>query len=304
MLYIKHRGFVYQTELPYPFFFSKSKSKSLSTLDQSLVPARWEREAARAAAAVFGAPRWSHAAAGPSALQQLAHPSWAAGGLLSWDVYPAAHTYLLSAKRKHFSRALKLSWNLVEFKAIWFYPVKAEHEKEEDNQLACLLRFWRIIQHKHSLTFCCSRWKAWQQSRPPCKTCTGNGSWSQSFPSRRRCRWSSASLVSPGVCSGSSCPRRRSPGKWRSCWTAAKTCRFQSRSCADLHSGRLNGETPSCLLLQVCFRDQTTKSAKRQTDSSFKPGLRRWSRPASCSEAWLFLEKRDFLLSGQKTLKR
>lgn len=111
--------------------FLKTNSKSFSRLYRGLVPARRQREAARAAAAVLGTPRRSHAAARPSALRLPAHPPGTAGGLLRGDVHPAAHTYLPSAKRKPFSRALKLSWNLVEFGAILFYPPKAEHEKKQ-----------------------------------------------------------------------------------------------------------------------------------------------------------------------------
>lgn len=203
-----------------------------------------------------------------------------------WGEISTRQPTLISSLQRENTLAERWSWAVTWWNSeLYYFILWRQTWKEDDNQLACLLGFWWIIQSKHSLTFCCSRWKAWQESHPPCKTCTGNGSWSQSFRSRRRCRWSSASLVSPGVCSGSFCPRWRSPGKWRSCWTAAKTCRSPSRSWADLHSGQLNGETPSCLLLQVRFWDETTTSAKRQTDSSFKPSLHRQSRPATCSEA-------------------
>lgn len=247
----------------------------------SLVPARRQREAARAAAAIFGTGRRPDAAAGPPALRGPAHPAWTAGGLVMWNLHPAARTHLWPAKRNRVSR----SCILVELGAVLFDPLKAEHEKKK---IICSRASWdsrQIIQSKHSLTFCRSGWWAWQQSPPPCRTCTGNGSCSQSSPSRRHCQPSSASLGNPAVCSGSSCLRRRSAGKWPSFWMAAKTCRSPSRSCADLRSGWLDGETPACLAPPGSFRDEMMTSAKRQTHGSFKPGLRQPSRPATCSEA-------------------
>lgn len=94
-----------------------------------LVPARWERAAARVAAAVLGTP--GRSSAGPSALRWPAHPSRTAGGLLRSDFNPAAHAYLLSAQRKHFSRALKPNANLVEFLTPLFYHLKAERKEQK-----------------------------------------------------------------------------------------------------------------------------------------------------------------------------
>lgn len=96
-----------------------------------LVPARWQWETARVAAAVLGTPRRSHAAAGPSALRRPACPPWTTGGLWRPDFYPAAHTYLLSTQRKHIRGALQPSRNLVKLRTIWFYPLKAEREEKK-----------------------------------------------------------------------------------------------------------------------------------------------------------------------------
>lgn len=94
-----------------------------------LVPARWERAAARVAAAVLGTP--GRSSAGPSALRWPAHPPRTAGGLLRSDFNPAAHAYLLSAQRRRFSRALKPNANLVESFTELFYHLKAERKEQK-----------------------------------------------------------------------------------------------------------------------------------------------------------------------------
>lgn len=99
-----------------------------------LVPARRERAAARVTAAVLGTP--GRPSATPSAVRWPAHPSWTAGGLWRSDFNPAAHTYLLSAHRKHFSRALQPNSNLVEFWTILFHHLKAECKKKKISLLS------------------------------------------------------------------------------------------------------------------------------------------------------------------------
>lgn len=47
------------------------------------------------------------------------------------DFNLAVHAYLLSAQRKHFSRALKPNANLVEFFAGLFYHLKAERKEQK-----------------------------------------------------------------------------------------------------------------------------------------------------------------------------
>lgn len=139
------------------------------------------------------------------------------------------------------------------------------------------------------ITSCHFHWKGLQTNRLPRKVCTRKHSWSQSFLNQRHClaQWTLASLARPHVDSCCSCCQEwHSPETHQFCSMAAKMCHSQNRNHVDLQSGSLNAETHFHVKshLQVL----TTKSAKRQTGCSLKPGVNWYTKPATCFDAlWI-----------------